>query len=97
MTKSNVAGARALKTRLGAYLRKVRQGATIVVTDRGEPIAELRPFAGPRGAQAAGLARLLASGAVTREARTPLGVFRPLRSKGGSLSAAVSRNREDRF
>ena len=37
-------GSRELKTRLGAYLRQVRDGATILVTDRGEPIAELRPL-----------------------------------------------------
>jgi prevent-host-death family protein len=97
MGKSNVAGARALKTRLGAYLRKVRQGATIVVTDRGEPIAELRPLSRSRDGVHPGLARLLASGAVTRESRSPLRPFRPIRSKGGSLEDAVALNREERF
>jgi hypothetical protein len=33
-------GARELKTRLGGYLRAVRSGATILVTDRGEPVAD---------------------------------------------------------
>ena len=37
-------GARELKTRLGTYLRRVREGRTLLVTDRGEPIAELRPL-----------------------------------------------------
>lgn len=97
MVKSNVAGARALKTRLGAYLRNVRHGATIVVTYRGEPIAELRPFSRPRGGTHPGLARLLASGAVTRETNAPLGRFRPVRSTGRPLSEAVVQNREDRF
>jgi len=97
MVKSNVAGAQALKKRLGAYLRKVRQGATIVVTDRGEPVAELRPFSRPRGGTHPGLARLLASGAVTRETNAPLVRFRPVRSKGRPLSEAVVRDREDRF
>lgn len=40
----NVVGARELKTRLGTYLQRVREGRTLVVTDRGEPIAELRPL-----------------------------------------------------
>jgi prevent-host-death family protein len=34
---------RELKKHLSSYLRLVRSGETIVVTDRGEPIAELRP------------------------------------------------------
>jgi prevent-host-death family protein len=97
MTKSRVAGARALKTHLGAYLRKVRNGATIVVTDRGEPIAELRPLDQARQGIHPGLARLLASGAVTRETTAPLRTFRALRGRGAPLSAAVSQDREDRF
>jgi prevent-host-death family protein len=40
----DVVGARELKTRLGTYLRRVREGRTLVVTDRGEPVAELRPL-----------------------------------------------------
>src|SRR3989304_5686519 len=42
MARRAEVGARELKTRLGTYLRKVRQGSTLVVTDRGEPVAELR-------------------------------------------------------
>jgi hypothetical protein len=34
---SKARGVRELKTRLGSYLREVRRGQTIVVTDRGEP------------------------------------------------------------
>jgi len=34
---------RELKKHLSSYLRLVRSGETIVVTDCGEPIAELRP------------------------------------------------------
>ena len=40
----NVVGARELKTRLGTYLQRVREGRTLIVTDRGEPVAELRPL-----------------------------------------------------
>jgi prevent-host-death family protein len=42
---SNAVEVRALKTRLGSYLREVRRGQTIVVTHHGEPVAELRPIA----------------------------------------------------
>lgn len=95
MRKGTTAGARALKTRLGSYLRKVRQGATVVITDRGQPIAELRPL-DHRVAGNPGLARLIASGAVTRRQPTPLEAFRPIRSRGASLSEAVVEDREGR-
>ena len=35
-------GIRDLKNRLSAYLRMVRQGEEVLITDRGEAIAELR-------------------------------------------------------
>ena len=35
-------GVRELKNRLSEYLRMVRRGETILVTDRGKPLAELR-------------------------------------------------------
>jgi antitoxin (DNA-binding transcriptional repressor) of toxin-antitoxin stability system len=37
-----VVGVRELKNRLGEYLRLVRNGEEILVTDRGEVVAELR-------------------------------------------------------
>jgi prevent-host-death family protein len=36
-------GIRELKTRLSEYLRQVRKGRTLLVTDHGEVVAELRP------------------------------------------------------
>jgi antitoxin (DNA-binding transcriptional repressor) of toxin-antitoxin stability system len=87
---------RELKTRLGAYLQQVRQGRTLVVTDRGQPIAELRPLAGPTDEDAT-LARLQALGAVTRAERRPLAPFRPIRARGGTLvSDAIVADRDDR-
>ena len=41
-------GIRELKNRLSQYVRDVRSGETILVTDRGEVVAELRPPEGPR-------------------------------------------------
>jgi len=38
-------GARELKDRLAHYLRVVRQGKTVIVTIRGEPVARLVPVA----------------------------------------------------
>lgn len=90
----DMVGSRELKARLGTYLRRVRQGRTLVVTYRGEPVAELRPIRADAGAA---LARLKSAGAVTRVADTPLEGFRQIRSRGASGAAAVIEDREDRF
>ncbi len=91
-------GSRELKNRLGRYLRQVRNGATIVVTDRGRPVAELRPLAPLDGSEKAALASLAADGLVTPPTRTRLPVgFQPLRADGESLSAAILDGRQDRL
>ncbi len=92
----NVVGARELKVRLGTYLRRVRQGHRLVVTDRGQPVAELRPISGQAGAGAV-LAELEAKGVVTRPTRKRLTPFRLIESRDRPLSATVLEDREDRF
>jgi len=88
-------GARELKTRLGTYLRRAREGERIVVTEHGTPVAELRGLVDdgvdPR------LARLQANGLVTLPTRRALGPLRPVRGRGPSVAAAVVEDREDRF
>jgi prevent-host-death family protein len=91
----DLAGARELKARLGTYLRRVRQGHTLVVTNRGQPVAELRPVSGT-GVDAV-LTKLKASGAATRIADKPLASFRQVESRGGSHAAAILEDRDDRF
>lgn len=39
----SLVGARDLKNRLGSYLRAVREGTRIIVTERGKPVANSRP------------------------------------------------------
>lgn len=36
-------GVRDLGARLGQYLRKVKQGQMIIITERGQPIAQIAP------------------------------------------------------
>jgi prevent-host-death family protein len=91
-----IVGSRELKTRLGTYLQRVREGATLVVTDRGEPVAELRPLQGDESLPPA-LLKLSARGGVTLPTRGALAAFRPIRSRGRSISEAVREDREDRF
>jgi prevent-host-death family protein len=95
MPRHTIVGARELKTRLGGYLQRVRQGRTIVITDRGQPVAELRPLASA-GTEEAVLDRLTAIGAVTRLEHRPLAPFQPIASRGRSLSLAIIEDRDDR-
>ena len=93
---ANLVGARELKVRLGTYLRQVRQGRTLLVTDRGRPVAELRPMS-PAGGTDAILAQLEANGVITRPTKKRLTPFRPLEGRGAALSTAVLQDRDDRF
>ena len=92
----NIVGARELKTRLGTYLRHVREGRTLLVTDRGEPVAELRPLQRNTGISAA-LLKLSSKRAVTLPIRKSMAAFRPIQNRGRALSDAVLEDREDRF
>lgn len=93
---SNLVGARELKVRLGTYLKRVRQGQTLIVTDRGQPVAELRPLA-TEGTTDAILAKLEANGAVARPTKKQLSPFRAIESRGESAATAVIADRDDRF
>jgi prevent-host-death family protein len=94
MTRGAHVGVRELKTRLGGYLQQVRQGRTLVITDRGEPVAELKPF--NRGGSAdARLEQLQAQGAVSRLEKRPLAPFRPVRGQGPSVSDAIIEDRDE--
>ncbi|MGH7963266.1 MAG: type II toxin-antitoxin system Phd/YefM family antitoxin [Candidatus Binatia bacterium] len=89
-------GSRELKTRLGTYLQQVQAGATIVVTERGQPVAELRPLALEAKGEETLLAELTALGVLTRQSDEPLPPFRGVRSRGRSLTEAISEDREER-
>jgi prevent-host-death family protein len=95
MPRPATVGVRELKTRLGGYLQQVRQGRTLVITDRGEPVAELKPLHAA-STEDGKLERLKALGAVTRLENRPLAPFRAVRSQGPSVSDAIVDDRDDR-
>jgi prevent-host-death family protein len=90
-------GARELKTRLGTYLRRVREGERILVTDRGIPVAELRGLGAGNETREGRLQGLEAAGLVSRPGRGLLEPLRAVRSSGASAARAVVEDREDRF
>jgi prevent-host-death family protein len=96
MAKPATVGVRELKTRLGGYLQRVRRGQRIIVTDRGTPVAEIRPIETTESDDAA-LERLIALGVVTRKVRRPPRKIRPIDVPGVSLSEAIIADRADRL
>lgn len=92
MYMSNSVGIAELRQNLSVYLRRVRQGERLVVTDRNRPVAELGPA--PKGGPE--LDRLVAEGRVSPPLRR--GFPEPLELSGdtGALSRALDEIRDDR-
>jgi prevent-host-death family protein len=97
MKKVFTVGSRELKTRLGTYLERVRRGETILVTDRGEPVAELRPIDATDDPIESALRRMEAEGLITRPVRRGgLRPFTPIELPPGvSVSELVSQDRDE--
>jgi len=89
-------GARELKTGLGTYLNRVRRGERLIVTDRQQPVAELRRIEVAPVSRTGRLARLAALGCITPPSRR-LVPFLPIRVMGGPVSVTLLRGREDRL
>ena len=95
--KNTIVGSRELKTRLGTYLGMVQRGRTVIVTDRGKPVAELKPIACGEASEDDKIEKLIVLGLITRKSREPLADFHPYRMTGGLLSDAILEGREDRI
>jgi prevent-host-death family protein len=89
-------GVRELKTRLGKYLDLVQRGRTLVITDRGRPIAELRALSRSAQDPDARLEELASLGRLTRPTSGEWPVFEPLVSPGPSLTDSIVEGRKDR-
>jgi antitoxin (DNA-binding transcriptional repressor) of toxin-antitoxin stability system len=74
----------------------VRDGRTLLVTERGEPIAELDPLP-PETSVPAALLKLSGKRAVTLPVGKAIAAFRPIQNRGRALSEAILEDREDRF
>jgi prevent-host-death family protein len=96
MSRTAVVGSRELKTHLGQYLRRVRGGETILVTDRSEPVAELRPLTMSKDPTTVSLRLLAAAGTVTLGTAGAVAPFTPMVARSGKAAAAVSRDRDER-
>jgi prevent-host-death family protein len=95
------AGVREVKNKLSEYLRLVRAGETVLVTDRGEVIAQLAPpptYAVPATSEDEALRRLAAAGKVRLpKNRIPSPGAGPITEvRPGELSGALDDLRRDR-
>jgi prevent-host-death family protein len=96
MNQHDVVGIRELKSGLSEYIRLVREGRSLVITDRGRPVAEIMPIKTGSEVDAI-LRKLAAEGRVALPSRRRLPSFRPIKSRGRpSLADVISEDREDR-
>jgi prevent-host-death family protein len=86
-----------LKDQLSAYLKKVRAGQTVLVTDRNKPIARLEPI-GPTDSDSERIAELVRQGLVTMPKAPPLTIEEIRRMRpvvpGARLLEALLEERE---
>ncbi len=85
---------RDLKNRLSAYLRLVKAGQTVVVSDRGQPIAELSPIGRRRQTSRDRLQRLIESGEVVPGKGRGLAPFDPISVSGRPVSKTLLDDRD---
>src|SRR5665213_1083576 len=85
-------GVRDLKNKLSEYLRRVRLGESVLVTDRGEVVAELLPPGQGQGDPSvpAGLQSLVKRGLLTLGAPAVAGLYPALPRKQGERRRSVA-------
>jgi prevent-host-death family protein len=89
-------GSRELKNRLGRYLGLVGKGETIIVTDRGKPVARILPAAPDTDKTLSVhdvLRRLEAEGHLRTATRKPRS-FKPFPTKGKPASKMILEDRD---
>ena len=84
-------GIRELKNRLSQYLKRVRAGERVIVTERGKPVAIISPP--PAGEADQHIEAMLREGAARWGGGKPKGASRPPRIKGPSVAQAVLEDR----
>jgi prevent-host-death family protein len=88
-------GSRELKNRLGRYLGIVRKGESILITDRGKPVAKL--VSAEENASGPGtvdeILRALEAEGHLRLASRPLRKIKPVPSSGKSASQMIIEDR----
>lgn len=90
-------GLREANQRFSKAIKAVRAGKEVVLTERGHPIAVIKPIR-EEDAQEAALQEMVDEGLIRPAARkgpTPAPRWRPVKVKGKPLSETVIEDRED--
>ena len=88
-------GSREFKNRLGRYLSAVRKGQSLLITDRGHPVAKVSPpdrEENPEESLQDRLRELEAQGLI-RLAKRPMRSFKAVASRGKSASQMLIEDR----
>jgi prevent-host-death family protein len=88
-------GSREFKNRMGRYLRAVRKGKTLVITDRGKPVAKVGPLedAPPETTDIWARLEELESQGLIQLGRGTLKPFRPVKNTGKPASQMIIEDR----
>ena len=88
-------GIKELKNRLTQYLRRIKQGEEVIVTERGKPIALIQPIQSAEhpASLEARLTRLAALGLVTLPTRKALKRVRLVKVSGPCISKTILEDR----
>jgi prevent-host-death family protein len=91
-------GLREANQQFSKAIKEVRAGREVVLTDRGRPIAVIKPIRMVEGQEVA-LRELQSQGLITRPARAgrmPTPRWKPIVVKGRRLSQSIIDDREER-
>lgn len=90
-------GLREANQRFSYAIKRVKAGETIILTERGTPIAMITPIRSAAGDEDAAMQRLAAAGLLIPATRHgPIPKRRPIRITGESISDTIARERDER-
>jgi len=85
-------GVRELRQNLSVYLRRVKNGETLQVTERGHPVAELRPR---RARSVSRIDQMIADGRIRAATLRPRDIRPPQELPGRPLTEILREMREE--
>lgn len=84
-------GIRRAKNSLSQYVKRVKQGETLIITERGIPVARLVPV---QALPPAGVYKIIDNGLASWKGGKPKGMDKPPSMRGGrTLAAMVTEDR----
>jgi prevent-host-death family protein len=92
-------GLREANQHFSKAIKAVRAGKEVILTERGQPIAVIKPIKEEQAVDAT-LKRMADEGLITlpsRKGPLPSPRWKPIRLKGKPLSQTIIEDREDRF